>query len=62
MKESRTGSAQKQGGRMEDGRGEVAQIMYTHVSKCKNNKIKGKRKKFFENLTMCQMFCRLYVV
>jgi hypothetical protein len=25
--------------------GEVAQTMYTHVSKCKNNKIKGERKK-----------------
>jgi hypothetical protein len=34
--QNRTGSAQKQGG------GEVAQIMYTHVSKCKNNKIKTK--------------------
>jgi hypothetical protein len=25
--------------------GEVAQTMYTHVSKCKNDKIKGERKK-----------------
>jgi hypothetical protein len=25
-------------------RGEVAQTMYTHVSKCKNHKIKGERK------------------
>jgi hypothetical protein len=25
-------------------RGEVAQTMYTHVSKCKNDKIKGERK------------------
>jgi hypothetical protein len=25
--------------------GEVAQTMYTHVSKCKNNKIKGEKKK-----------------
>jgi hypothetical protein len=25
--------------------GEVAQAMYTHVSKCKNNKIKGESKK-----------------
>jgi hypothetical protein len=25
-------------------RGEVAQAMYTHVSKCKNDKIKGERK------------------
>jgi hypothetical protein len=24
---------------------EVAQTMYTHVSKCKNDKIKGERKK-----------------
>jgi hypothetical protein len=32
----RTGSAQKQG-RVE---GKVTQIMYTHVSKCKNDKIK----------------------
>jgi hypothetical protein len=27
------------------GRGEVAQTMHTHVSKCKNDKIKGERKK-----------------
>jgi hypothetical protein len=27
------------------GRGEVAQTMYTHVSKCENHKIKGERKK-----------------
>jgi hypothetical protein len=33
--EGRTGSAQKQ------ACGEVAQSMYTHVSKCKNNKIEG---------------------
>jgi hypothetical protein len=26
-------------------RGEVAQIMYTHVSKCKNNKIKFEKRK-----------------
>jgi hypothetical protein len=26
-------------------RGEVAQTMYTHVSKCKNDKIKGEKKK-----------------
>jgi hypothetical protein len=26
-------------------RGEVAQTMYTHTSKCKNDKIKGKKKK-----------------
>jgi hypothetical protein len=29
------------------GCGEVAQTMYTHVSKCKNDKIKGGRKKVF---------------
>jgi hypothetical protein len=29
------------------GRGEVAQTMYTHVSKCKNDKIKNKEKGFF---------------
>jgi hypothetical protein len=27
------------------GGGEVAQIMYTHVSKCINDKIQGERKK-----------------
>jgi hypothetical protein len=26
-------------------RGEVARTMYTHVSKCKNDKVKGERKK-----------------
>jgi hypothetical protein len=38
QQEGGTGSAQKLGGR---GRGkrEVAQTMYTHVSKCKNDKI-----------------------
>jgi hypothetical protein len=36
--ESRTGSAWKWGG------GKVAQTMYTHVSKCKNYKIKNKIK------------------
>jgi hypothetical protein len=25
--------------------GEVAQTMYIHISKCKNNKIKGEKKK-----------------
>jgi hypothetical protein len=33
----RTGSTQKQG---KGGMEKVAQIMYTHVSKCKNDKIK----------------------
>jgi hypothetical protein len=45
--EGGTGSAWKWrvgGGREKDG-GELAQAMYTHVSKCKNNKIKGERKK-----------------
>jgi hypothetical protein len=33
---------------LEAGRlGEVAQTIYTHVSKCKNDKIKGERKKIF---------------
>jgi hypothetical protein len=38
---------QRTRGRMEaggQGWGEVAQTMYTHVSKCKNNKIKGEKK------------------
>jgi hypothetical protein len=30
------------GGR--ESRGEVAQTIYTYVSKCKNNKIKGEKK------------------
>jgi hypothetical protein len=37
--EGRTGSARKGG----MGEGEVAQTMSTHVSKCKNDKIKKKR-------------------
>jgi hypothetical protein len=28
---------------MKAGQGEVAQIMYTHVSKCKNDKLKFKK-------------------
>jgi hypothetical protein len=28
----------------ERGRGDVAQTMYTHVSKCKNNEIKERKK------------------
>jgi hypothetical protein len=40
-KEGGIGSAQRQGGRGAGwGQGEVAQIMYTHVSKYKNDKIK----------------------
>jgi hypothetical protein len=37
--EGGTGSARKQW-----GRGEVARTMHTHVSKCKNNKMKGVKK------------------
>jgi hypothetical protein len=37
--EGRAGSARKW------GKEEVAQIMYTHVSQCKNDKIKFKKKK-----------------
>jgi hypothetical protein len=41
--EGRTGSARKQGeGRMNR---EVAQTMYTYISKCKNDKIKERKKK-----------------
>jgi hypothetical protein len=35
--EGRTGSAQRRG--WESGMGDVAQIIYTHVSKSKSNKI-----------------------
>jgi hypothetical protein len=42
--EGGTGSAWKGGLEMCGMRGEVAQTMYTHVSKCKNDKIKGERK------------------
>jgi hypothetical protein len=41
--EGRTGSAGGEGGRWE----EVAQTMYTHVSKCKNDKTKERKKKVF---------------
>jgi hypothetical protein len=41
--EGRTGCAQKWGGKRE----EVAQIMYTHISQCKNDKIKREKKSFF---------------
>jgi hypothetical protein len=44
--EGRTGSARKQGvGGNGRGGGEVAQTIYAHVSKCKNNKIKREKKK-----------------
>jgi hypothetical protein len=38
--------------------GEVAQIMYTHVSKCKNDKIKLKKKRKKQGCEMEKMFCR----
>jgi hypothetical protein len=38
--EGRTGSVWRQDGR---GREKMAQIMHTHVSKCKNDKIKLKK-------------------
>jgi hypothetical protein len=44
--EGRTGSAWK------GVRGEVAQIMYTYVSKCKNDKIKLKKKVNVNRLEM----------
>jgi hypothetical protein len=37
------------GGGRRRGNGDVAQIMYTDVSKCKNNKIKFKKLKKIEN-------------
>jgi hypothetical protein len=40
-RKGRTGLAQKEGRRR---RREVAQTMYTHVSKCKNYKIKERKK------------------
>jgi hypothetical protein len=43
--ESRSDSAQRQ------GVGEVAQIMYTHVSRCKNYKIKFKKRKLLQSST-----------
>jgi hypothetical protein len=43
--EDRIGSAWKLGGRGGSWRWEVAQTMYTHVSKCKNDKIKKKNNK-----------------
>jgi hypothetical protein len=42
--EGRTDSAKRR------GRGEVAQIMYTHVSTCKNDKIKKKKKNYIQPL------------
>jgi hypothetical protein len=49
--EGRECSAWKQG--FGGGRGEgMAQIMYTHVSKCKNDKIKGEKKKIMRGYPM----------
>jgi hypothetical protein len=50
--EGGTGFAWKWGWRV----GEVAQTVYTHVSKCKNDRIKGERKK-----KPAMLFC-FYVV
>jgi hypothetical protein len=41
----------------ERGRGEVAQTMYTYVSKCKNDKIKGERKEGQCSEYACQHIC-----
>jgi hypothetical protein len=41
----RKGHKNKRGFCPEVGWGEVAQTMYTHVSKCKSDKIKGVKKK-----------------
>jgi hypothetical protein len=35
------------------GEGEVAQTMYMHVSKCKNDKIKGETKRLYCILKVC---------
>jgi hypothetical protein len=52
--EGRTCSAQKQGKDLEKrGGGEAAQTIYTHVSKCKNDKIKGEKKKVHEKKRQC---------
>jgi hypothetical protein len=40
-----------EGGR--EGKGEVAQTMYTHVSKCKNYKVKLKRQYMFTKICFC---------
>jgi hypothetical protein len=45
IQENRIGSAQQQGAGGGGGAVEVAQTMYTHVSKCKNDKIFKKNKK-----------------
>jgi hypothetical protein len=37
-----------------DGEGEVAQTMYTHVSKCKNDKIKKNKKVVLSGSQPCQ--------
>jgi hypothetical protein len=38
-----------EGSRLGEERGEVGQIMYTHVSKCKNDKIKFKINKLLQH-------------
>jgi hypothetical protein len=42
---------------------EVAQTMYTHVSKCKNDKVKGERKKLKRKKRICQrkMTHKIYI-
>jgi hypothetical protein len=42
--EARTGSARKGGSRRCSEEGEVNEKMYTHVSKCKSDKIKERKK------------------
>jgi hypothetical protein len=44
--------------------GEVAQIMYTHVSRCKNDKIKGEKKKKIspQGLELLNTGCSLKVL
>jgi hypothetical protein len=44
--EDGTGSSWKQGGGGRAEEGKMAQTMYTHVSKCKNNKKKEKEQKY----------------
>jgi hypothetical protein len=39
----------------EGGSGEVAQTMYTHVSKCKKHKIKGEKKETNKKVQYLEM-------
>jgi hypothetical protein len=48
--EDGTGSSWKQGGGGRAEEGKMAQTMYTHVSKCKNNKRKKKSKNICEHI------------